>query len=342
MCKTIPILALILVVGLTLVQVGCSSDDDDPVTPPPACSITVLTPQAGQFEYTGSDISINWTKTTGGDVKIELFKGANLAGTIKPSTPNDEFYRWINLTTFGQESGEDYSIMVSHLGDSSCSGQSDLFTLEDVSNCSIRFPWTDLDSIPDLTAGNNFEITWTSLHTSGFVDLELWYEPLTNGGILVGPIAENLDDTGSYLWTVDSFHRGTGEGYRFKIKDVTFPTCRDSSGVRFSLFDEDNCSIEIFGISEGTTYPQEEVLVLSFAFENSSGVVDLKLYSGNEPVTGGRIVENFDTQNGTVNFGWNVTDFGHSGQSFSRFNIRAWDSEDEYCVGKSSTFAIAQ
>ena len=342
MRKTIPILALLLILGLTMVQVGCSKDEDDPVTPPPACSITVTTPQAGRSWFTGTQISINWNKTTGGNVMVQLFKGADLAGTITPSSPNSGFYPWLVSTTFGQGTGDDYSVKVTHLDDSSCFGQSGLFELKDVSNCSISFPWTVRDTIADLTAGDDFEITWTSDNTSGFVDLELWYEPLVNGGVLVGTIAENLDDTGSYLWIVDSFHRGTDEGYRFKIKDVTFPTCRDSSVVRFQITDEDNCSIEVLGINQGTTYRQGEVLPVSFVFENSSGVVDLKLYSGNDPVTGGVIVENFDTENGTLSYDWVVTDFGHTGQSFTNFKIRAWDSDDEYCMGVSSVFSIEQ
>ena len=83
-------------------------------------------------------------------------------------------------------------------------------------------------------------------------------------------------------------------------------------------------------------------LTLSFTFENSSGVVDLRLYTGNLRVTRGLIIENFDSQNGTVSYDWIVTDFGHLGPSFSNFNIRAWDSDDEYCVGKSSVFTIEQ
>jgi hypothetical protein len=71
-------------------------------------------------------------------------------------------------------------------------------------------------------------------------------------------------------------------------------------------------------------------------------VVDLKLYSGNIPVTGGVIADNFDTQNGTVDFIWSVTDFGHTGPSHSSFNIRAQDSNDKYCVGQSAKFSIAQ
>jgi len=341
MRKTIPILALTMVLGLTLVQVGCSSDDDDPVTPPPACSITVTTPVEGRSWFTGEQISVNWNKTTGGNVMVELYKGADLAGTITPSTANSGFYPWLKSTTFGQASGDDYSVKVTHLTTADCAGQSGLFELIDVSNCWIQFPWSLKDTIPDLTAGKDFEIVWLSEHTSGTVDLELWYEPFFQTGTLVGIIGQDLANTGSFMWTVDSFHRGTDEGYRFKIRDVDSQACGDKS-ITFNLIDDENCSIDVLGINSGATYPQGEDLTIGFAFENSSGVVDLKLYSGNVPVTGGIIADNFDTQNGSVDFIWSVTDFGHTGPSHSSFNIRAWDANDGYCVGESSKFTIAQ
>ena len=341
MRKTIPLLALMLVLGLTLVQVGCSKDEEDPVTPQAGCVSTVTTPVEGRSWFTGEQISVNWTKETGGNVMVELYKGADLAGTITHSTANSGFYPWLKSTTFGQPSGEDYSVKVTHLTTADCAGQSGRFELIDVSNCFIKFPWSDKDTIPDLKAGNDFEIVWLSEHTSGTVDLELWYEPFFQTGTLVGIIAQDLTDTGSYIWNVDSFHRGTDEGYRFKIRDVASQGCDDKS-ITFNILDEENCSIDVLGINAGTTYTPGENLTISFAFENSSGVVDLKLYSGNIPVTGGIITENFDTENGTTNFIWSVRDFGHTGPSHTSFNIRAWDANDGYCVGESSKFTIAQ
>jgi hypothetical protein len=301
----------------------------------------MTTPQGGEYWFTGDQINIRWERTTGDSVEIELFKGADLAGMITPSTLNNGFYPWLSSITFGQGSGEDYSIKVTHLKESDCSAQTELFELIDISNCYIKFPWTMKDSIPDLTAGREFLISWASEHTSGNVDLELWDEPFLQQGVLVGVIAQDLPDTGSYMWTVDSFHHGTDMGFRFKIRDVDAHRCGDTS-VPFKIIDEDNCSIDVLGINGGYEYPQDEILPISFALENSSGVVDLKLYSGNIPVTGGTIIEGFDTQNGTVIYNWVVTDYGHGGPAYDRFNIRAWDSSDEYCVGQSVYFAIAQ
>ncbi len=343
MRKAISILVLLSILGLTLVQVGCDKDEDSPVTLPEECSITLNEIHEWDWWYTGSEINIRWEWRTGDNVKIELFKGNGLAGTITPSTDNDGYFGWPSSTTFGQESGEDYSFKVTNLGDSACSDQTGFFGLIDVSNCYIKFPWTISDPPDTHRAGNEFKISWTSQYTSGTVDLELWYEPFSQLGTLIGVIAEELTITGpdmSYVWTVDSFHNGTSEGYRFKIRDVAHPLCGDISPP-FTIIDEDICSIMVLGIYE-PKYTHDEIIPISFIFENSSGFVDLRLYSGAIPVTGGLIVENFDSQNGNAVFDWAVTDFGHTGPSFSVFNIRAWDSNDEYCVGRSSNFEIAQ
>jgi len=329
-----------LAAALTL-QVGCNSDDP-PVTPPPACAITMSTPVGGESWFTGDQINIRWTQTTGGEVMIELLKGATTAGVISASTANNGFYPWLSSSTFGQNSGEDYSIRVSSLTSANCSAQTNPFELVDVSNCFIKFPWTDMNPIPPQKAGFPFLIEWDSEHTSNALDIELWYEPFAQLGELVGIIAQDIPDTGSYLWTVDSFNRGTDEGYRFKIQDVDATACNDAS-VRFGITDEVNCSIAVLGINGGTTYQQGQVIPISFNFENSSGIVILRLYSGNIPVNGGLItLTPFDTENGTLNYPWSVTSFGHPGPSFNRFNIRAWDADDEYCVGESDDFTIAQ
>ncbi len=345
MRKAILILALLPLLVLILLQAGCS-EDEDPVEIPPDCKITIDSPGAvsGEGWCTGLDINIRWTKTTGDNVKIELYKGANLAGIISPSTPNDGFYPWINCTTFSEGSSTDYSIRVTHLSDAACNDQSGTFTLTDVSNCAISFPWTPLRPVGDLTAGIDFDIIWDSDNTSGLVNLELWYEPFAALGELVGIIAENVANTGSYAWTVDSFNRGTSEGYRFKIQDSDdcAASCNDVS-ITFMITDEDNCSIDVLGISDGASYNPDQTIPLTFGLENSSGVVKLELFSGAVPVTGGQIIAGFDTQNGTATYNWVVDDFGHNGPAFDRYNILATDVNDEYCVSQDgSDFEITR
>jgi hypothetical protein len=345
MRKAINLLTLLTLVGLVLFQVGCSKDEEETTTPPPACSIVLDQFNSWDFYYTGDTINIRWTKTTGGNVMIQLYKGPNPVGVITASTTNSGYYPWLKCSTFGQDSGEDFSIKVTHLDDSTCGDQTNTFEMIDVSNCYIKFPWTEKDTIPDQKAGELLEITWDSSNTTGEVNLELWYEPFAGRGDLVGVIAENLANTGSYNWTVDTFNRGTDFGYRLKIADVQYLGCADRS-VPFFILDDENCSIEVLGVNQGQTYDPGEVIPLTFLMENSSGIVDLKLYSGNQqvnvPPMNGIIIQDFDTLNGTAVYNWTVSAMDHDQPAYNRFNIRAFDVDDDYCVGKSSEFTISQ
>ncbi|MEN8007951.1 MAG: Ser-Thr-rich GPI-anchored membrane family protein [Candidatus Krumholzibacteriota bacterium] len=340
MRKAIPISALLILMGLLVVQVGCSKDED-PVIPPPTCSITMTTPTGGENFFTGEEIKIRWDRTTGGNVGIHLLKGGNPVGVIIAETENNGFYPWIAATTFGQASGDDYAVRVTHHDDAECTDQTRNFRLNDVSNCSIQFPWQEVGDIPRQTAGTTFEITWTSQNTSGFVDLELWRKPYQDDAFKVEDIGQNLDDTGSFDWVVDSYNLGTNIGFFFKITDLNAPLCTDSS-VQFTIVDDEICIIGVGGISDGATYDQGTDLSISFTLTNSSGLVDLRLYSGNVPVDSGLIINGFNTDLGTLVYDWTVTDFGHPGPSFSAFNIRAVDSNDDNCWGKSVNFTIAQ
>jgi hypothetical protein len=343
MRTAIPSVILLLVLGFLLAQSGCSKDEDPVTPPPPACAITMTTPGdlVGQQFQTGENIAIRWTNTTGGNVKIDLFKGDTSVGTIAAQTENDGFHPWNNCTTFGQDSAEDYSIEVSHLSAAGCGDRTNQFKMIDISNCFVTF--TMSNPIADLEAGDLFTLTWDSGNTTGNVNLELWYEPFAQTGELVGVIAERLVDSGTYTWEVDSFNRGTSEGYRFKISDDREGqhNCRDRS-LPFRITDDVNCAIEVMGISSGQVFAVGTNVPLSFDFENSSTVVTLRLYTGNLQVPGGLITPSFDTQNGTVNYDWTVDLYQHNLPAFDRFNVRAFDVDDEYCVGISENFTITQ
>ncbi len=342
MRKAISFLVLSVLIGLLAIQVGCSKDED-PVTPPPACSITMTTPRGGDQLSTDAEIQIRWKRTTGDNVRIDLYKGGIIAGNIEADHTNsgaDGFYPWINPETFDNGTGDDYSIKITSLKNADCSDQTDNFRIEDLSNCFLKFPWK-LD-IPDQIAGNDFPITWASEHTSGFVDLELWLDPFMQAPFKVNDIALNLEDTGSYSWIVDSYNLGTKSDYFFKISDVAASqSCKDSS-VPFTIIDEVICNIGLGGILPGNIYTQGEVLPIFFDVENSDGFVDLELYVGNERVDDWSIVKNFDTANGTLSYDWTVTDKGHPGPTFNAFNIRVFDSNAPNCQNKSENFTIAQ
>lgn len=345
MRKAIPFSLLLALLGLLVLQVGCGSDEENPVTPAPKCSFEVTSPTPGQQLATDQTISVRWKRGTTENVMIQLYKGANAVGTIKAdhtNTGTDGFYPWLKPETFGQGSGDDYSIRVSSIQNPDCFDRSGQFTITDASNCSVEFVWTSKDS---LIAGQDLDIRWNSESTTGFVTIELWYYPFSSPLEMVGVVAERIPDTGSYIWPVRSFNRGTDEGYRLRIKDYDYGDCTDITEP-FKISDENVCSIAVLGISDGQTYVQGSTLPISFDMENSSFVVKLKLFSGNEqvnvPPMNGVIIDSFDTVNGTAFFNWVVSDMDHGGPAFNRFNIRAYDVDDEYCVGRSVDFAISQ
>jgi hypothetical protein len=68
-----------------------------------------------------------------------------------------------------------------------------------------------------------------------------------------------------------------------------------------------------------------------------SGMVDLRLLVGAEPVSGGIIANNVPV--GQV-CNWIVSDYGYTGADRARFRIRAIDAVDGYCVGQSDVFTI--
>ena len=140
MRKAIPFSLLLVLLGLLVFQVGCGSDEENPVTPAPKCSYEVTDPAEGeQGLSTDKKISIRWKRGTTENVRIQLYKGANAVGTIKAdhtNTGTDGFYPWLQPETFGQGSGDDYSIRVSSIKDPNCFDQTGQFTITDASNCS--------------------------------------------------------------------------------------------------------------------------------------------------------------------------------------------------------------
>lgn len=345
MRKAINLLTLLTLVSILLIQVGCSSDEEETVAPPPACSIVLDDFNSWDYFFSGETINIRWTKTTGGNVMIQLYNGPNPVDFITSETSNSGYYPWLKCSTLGQPSGEDFSIKVTHLDDSNCTDQTNTFEIIDVSNCYVRFNWSEKDTIPHQIAGDVLVVDWESDNTAGEVDLELWAKPALGSLELVGVIVENLTNTGSYNWTVDTFNYGTGYLYSLKIIDSQYSDCLDYS-IRFGITDNDVCTMEVLGINGGQTYDPGDIIPITFLMENSSGIVDLKLYSGNnqvpEPPMNGIIALDYDTMNGTAVFNWSVTAMDYGEPDYTRFNVRAFDVDDESCVGRSSNFTISQ
>ncbi len=344
MRRMISLAALVLLGGALLVQIGCSKKDDNPTTPPPPCSINILSPAAGSSFLSGTDqTTIRWEKAGASKtVRIDLLKGAGFDSTIVAawtSITTPASYSW-NVSSMGQGSGDDYALRITAAEDTACNATVGPLTILQVNNCSVTFPYTVKDSIPEQTAGDVFDIEWTAVETTGKVTLELYDSgPGGNPGNRVGLIAADVDAAaGTYAWTVDSFNRGTYDFFRLRIYDSQLTGCTQWS-IPFRIVDDVICTIDVLGISQDTVFNPGQTATLTFNGSNNSGLVNLRLIAGALDVPGGNIVTGYDLSQGA--FTWTVTDFGWNDDN-SRYKIQATDSSDEYCIGESERFTITR
>ena len=324
----LPLLALTIGFG-----VGCGGDDGGGPEPEPECAISAVNTGLEDSWQTGEEVNIRWTHNgVPGTVDIALLKGGAPVSTIATATGNDGFFSWTQASTGGQANGSDFGIRVTGTGVAACSSEVNDLTIIDVSGCDITFTGV----LGLVTAGESFDITWTGFHTSGTVDIELWTSSF--GDELdqqVGTVVSGAADNGTYTWTVDSFNNGSYGFYRYVIRDPDVADCEAVSG-QFAMIDEVNCAIGVLGPATQATWDNGDQMLITFTATNSSGVVNLRLYAGNEWVPGGLIADNVTM---AVGFTWTVTDFGFT-TSNTNYKIKAIDAADGYCTGDSDRFTI--
>jgi len=338
MRKLIPVLALALLAVSLVIFIGCSKDED-PVTPPPPCSIALTAPTAGKVFYTGDPVDIRWT-TSGvpSTVDIELVSGS-LDTFIARGAPNSGFYPW-TIKAYGYGTRHNYQIRVMGTGQESCVDTTGQFTIHSLSGCGISFVYDVKDSIPTQTAGDVYTVKWSSTNTSEELMLELWTTtpwPAHTPKEPVFVIDPALPDDESYDWTVSSFNYSDNAVYRFRLTDIHLSTCLATS-VSFRIIDNEVCSIALGGIEENKEYNPGETINISVIGTNLPGNVNIKLQSGGSAIPGGDIVQNWDPSMGPYN--WAVEDFGFSGTN--SYRIRATSADDDYCTGLSVKFSIAR
>ena len=319
-----------IVAAALAVGTGCGGDSGSEPTPTPTCAISGVNTSIEDSWLTGETVSILWTQNgVPATVKIELLKGGAVVGTIAASTPNDGAHFWL-ASTGGQINGSDFGIRVTGNGVTGCSAEIGGLTIIDVSGCNLQFT----AAVDTINAGEQFELTWDTFHSSTQVDIELYKSMPNSLGDYVGTIAYGADDSGSYTWTVDSFNVGTLL-YRYRIADTQVGGCETISGP-FRIIDDVVCTITVTGPGDSSTHNEGTTLVLDVDQTNGSGVVTLRLYAGEVAVPGGTIVANLSVLN---SYNWVVNDFGWT-LSNSAYKIKAFDVADDYCVGETGRFTI--
>jgi|GEM_PF-1647323 len=338
---------VLLIAGLSiLLYTGCSSDDGggDPVDP---CSIAVTTPGAGSSFLFGEAADIRWSKT--GDatgVNITLLKDGTDVGVIKNGAGNLGFYSW-SATTFGAGSGDDYTVRVTAVGETGCGDEGPEFSIIDTEGCNFTSTMADyflvapgdtcrLDGTFNcaLEAGNQVELTWEGVKTSGKVDIELLISDFIDTE-LVGMIAFNAEDSGSYMWTIDSFNNAAAaNGYFIRVSDHQVPECKVESG-RFRMLDDDICAQVVDAPELGNEWAAGSTQTIMWTPDASTTSVELRLYAGSAYV--GPIALNVAANPGE--YQWTVSRMGHTGTN-SLYHIHVLDMADVTCKGISDKFTI--
>lgn len=329
-CGVIPAVILILALGA-----GCGGDNggEPEPEPQPDCAISGVNTSLIDSWQSGENVSIRWTHNgVPGTVEIELLKAGAVVQTIATGTANDGFHPWI-AATGGQPNGSDFSIRVTGTGEAVCSDQIDGLTIIDVAGCSFTFT---AEITEEASAGVPFDITWTSVNTSGMVDIELWTAAFGDQvDERVGVIALDAPDNGLFTWTLDSFNNSGDDVYRYVIRDPNVSGC-EAVSEKFRLFDNEICSISVRGPTAGQIYDLGDPMPLQIDQNNGNQVVNLRLYTGNEPVPFGNIADNVSVVRDTT---WTVADFNHDGAR-NRYRVKAFDAIDGYCTGESESFTI--
>lgn len=322
--------------GLLALAACGGGDDGGGGTDPDPCSITNVStgPETSWLVGVEGPVNLRWNHTGSATaVKIDLLKAGVAVAVVKASTENDGFHPW-TPTTAGQPDGNDFGLRVTAIGEAGCEGEKNGLTLIDVSGCTLAWSMGDPDTV---AAGGSLALTWTSLSTSGALDIELWQDDLGSPPQRVGVIAAATADDGAHIWDpVDTFHFGTNNWFVLRLFDPLVPGCEALTDP-FRIVDTEVCACFVTGFPEGAVFDRGSTMRLDLAQEYGNGFVDLRLVAGNVVIPGGAIAN--DVPVGQF-YDWVVTDFGFADNERTRFRIRATDAQDGYCVGQSDVFTI--
>ena len=332
MKKVLGLLVTAIVLVPVLIMAGCGGDDD-PGTPQggEGCSLTVTAPLGGSEYLSGEDLRIRWEQEGGATVRIELLKGGNVVSSIA-SVVGREQYGW-NAATLGAESGDDFSIRLTAVGEDGCGDTSDEFTIINTGDCEFNFT---METDQTFNEGDEYLLTWDSESTTGLVDIELWR--MDDGDFAVGLIAADLSNSGQFLWTVDSLNEGTYNLYYFKIRDTRVTGCEAASGT-FQMVDENVCEIEVTEPQPGAEWFVGDTRQIRYtALDEETTHVNISLYQG--LVYCNTIAQNVAVTHGMDALDWVVDNTG-APVPLHTYRIRVSDVDDPYCVGWSADFNIS-
>ncbi len=152
-----------------------------------------------------------------GNVKILLYQGVSLKGTISASAPNNRSFTWI---VPGTQIPGDYTVRVVWLSKPSVLGNSALFTVEATAGpIAVTLPAGGAD----LRQGSVQEIAWSGIPQTGKVKLLLY-----QSGVMKGTISASAPNNGSFTWIVPGM-QALGQ-YTVRVVWLSKPAVPGESG----------------------------------------------------------------------------------------------------------------
>jgi len=210
-------------------------------------SITMMSPNGGENWQKETTHNITWNSSgVSGNVIIKLLKGGTMLGSIAWNVPNTGNYSWTINDIAGTpiQPGNDYTVLVRSFNDHSIQDESDAdFTINSPSaSCSIN--------VITPTGGENWQkgtthnVTWNSSGVTGNIIIKLM-----KGGTMLGSIAYNIANTGSYSWTINNIAGNPiapGSDYKILVRSFDDHSIEDKSDSNFTISDQSACEINVF------------------------------------------------------------------------------------------------
>lgn len=191
-------------------------------------SITVLSPNGGEYLLRGTTVELRWSSTgvVGSAVKIVLRRGS-YSGTLFGATPNDGVQNWNIPASYPVNSG--FSLEISAATNPA---------IKDVSDGTFSVTDTPPTASITITAPNGGEayaqedtlpITWTSSGDAG-----AHVQILAHGAGQTFVLADATENDGAFDWAIPTA-QPDGTDYTVEVRSVEIPGVSDNSNSPFRI-----------------------------------------------------------------------------------------------------------
>ena len=274
-------------------------------------SITVTSPNGGEYWEPGTSHSITWSSSdAGSNVIIYLYKNDVSYSTIVSPTANDGSYTW--SISSSQSESDYYQVKIVDYYDSGVYDLSDdYFTVEESTTASITI--TSPNGGENWEQGTSHSITWSSSDAGSYVIIYLY-----KNNVSYSTISSFTPNDGSYTWSISS-SQSESDYYQVKIVDYYDSGVYDLSDDYFTIEESTPYYVEIGTGSYNWGYPfytyyhdaRTQILYLSSEISTSGTIDKIAFYVTSIP---GQTMFNFTVRMKHTGFSsYASTSFDNSG-----------------------------